>query len=343
MPAVFASPEQRAAAEERDLALRYLPRLYFDRHEPFLPLVVGYTLFRRDAPSPSFPRQIVLPPGAALAVEYAIWWDWDIQHLYELEHVWVYADPAGRIVEVEASRHGQYEAMRTASGDLPLRHGRPALVAEPGKHAFAAEPEAFRERAGMIRRHCSSLSGVMGLHVTPLFEPVLRERRNPLINNLVRRYLRRRAFQPSFDFSLGCDLGNLPLVPWPILAAWIPARVAWWSRRLYWLALAGQTGDVFPTPRPDGRVWERSGLVREIAWRLVVLGISLYMDGLRTCWLGGQALLGVLGRLGLREESLFAAFRQVVLEENLFGAGILEAARLDSPGWTMSSPVDSPI
>jgi len=339
MPA-FISSDRRAASEERELVFRYLPLLHFDRHEPFLPLVVGYTLFRGDAPSPSFPRPVILPPGATLAIEYAIWWDWDIQHLYELEHVWVYVDPAGRIVKVEASWHGAYHAMQKDDGDLPLRHGRPALFSEPGKHAFAAEPCAFQERAGLIRRHCTSLTGVMGLHVTPLFEFILRDRRNPLINNLVRRYLRRRAFEPTFDFSRECDLGMLPLVPWPMLAAWIPARVAWWTRWLYWLALTGRAAD--SVSMPDSRALVRSGLAQDFLWRLVVLGIGLYMTGLRTFWLGGQTLLDLMKGLGLREESLFAGCREAVLEENLFSAGILEAAHREVFDRPMSSPAELP-
>jgi hypothetical protein len=40
---------------------------------------------------------------AALAIEYAIWWDWDIGHLYELEHVWVYLDADRQVIRGEAS------------------------------------------------------------------------------------------------------------------------------------------------------------------------------------------------------------------------------------------------
>ena len=78
--------------------------LLFDACEPFLPLAAGYTLFRQSGPSPSFRQGFAVdlaPPGhppARLAIEYAIWWDWDIGHLYELEHVWVYVDEGGRVV-----------------------------------------------------------------------------------------------------------------------------------------------------------------------------------------------------------------------------------------------------
>ena len=104
-----------ADSEARALAARYAPIILFDLREPFLPLAAGYTLFTADAPSPSFLREITLGatdrPPAQLAIEYAIWWDWDIQHLYELEHVWVYLDAAGRVIHAEASWHGGFQPM----------------------------------------------------------------------------------------------------------------------------------------------------------------------------------------------------------------------------------------
>ncbi|HUV88741.1 MAG TPA: hypothetical protein VMY80_03740, partial [Anaerolineae bacterium] len=109
LSALWNSPQDD---EARALAARYSPILRFDTREPFLPLAAGYTIFRQDGPSPSFQRgrQVELaPPGqppASFAIEYAIWWDWDIGHLYELEHVWVFVDAQGRVVRGEASWHG---------------------------------------------------------------------------------------------------------------------------------------------------------------------------------------------------------------------------------------------
>ena len=75
---------------DRALALQFAPMLRMDANEPLVPIALGYTVFREDRDSPSFPRRIELPPACEFAIEYAIWWDWDIEHLYELEHVWVY-------------------------------------------------------------------------------------------------------------------------------------------------------------------------------------------------------------------------------------------------------------
>ena len=142
-----------------DLVARNAPILYFDAREPFLPLAAGYTLFTGDGPSPSFDRIVELRPedrpAAALAIEYAIWWDWDIHHLYELEHAWVYLDSKGFPVRLEASWHGKYY-------DLPLNleGGRAVLLSEAGKHAFAPDPSWFRERALGFRRVETQAVGV---------------------------------------------------------------------------------------------------------------------------------------------------------------------------------------
>src|SRR5215211_3814088 len=153
-----------------DLARRYAPVIYFDAAEPFLPLYAGYTVFRFAGPSPSFPRYITLEQPAVLAIEYAIWWDWDIQHLYELEHAWVYVDAAGRVIHAEASWHGGFQAMLHA-GALVLEGEHVLIYSEPGKHAFAPHPSWFAERAAPHPRATTeALAGMGGLLVTQLFQ-----------------------------------------------------------------------------------------------------------------------------------------------------------------------------
>src|SRR5688572_15898387 len=111
-----------------DLARRYAPVIYFDAAEPFLPYYAGYTVYRASGPSSSFPRYVAFEPPTVLAIEYAIWWDWDIQHLYELEHAWVYVDAAGAIIDVESSQHGA-----SVATNFRLEDGHPVLYAEAGK------------------------------------------------------------------------------------------------------------------------------------------------------------------------------------------------------------------
>lgn len=213
------------------LALAHAPRIRFDQHEPFLPLAAGYTVFRESAPSPSFPRHIELFAGTYSVIEYAIWWDWDIQHLYELEHIWVYLNADEQVTSVEASWHGGYNVMLDGGGMPPLEDGRVRVFSEPGKHAFAATDETLYAREKITRYSCGVHAGKAGVHVTPLFDGVITNR-TPLNNQLVHTYLERQAFQPTYAFTQVFALERVPLVPWPNLNAWIPGRVMWWLDEL---------------------------------------------------------------------------------------------------------------
>ncbi len=218
-------------ADDYALARRHAPRIRFDSREPFLPLAVGYTVIHTSGKSPSFPRTIALPASAVCAIEYAIWWDWDIQHLYELEHIWVYLDASETVVSADASWHGGQHAMLDANGTVPLEDGRVALFSEAGKHAFAPEVDWLIERKPETVASCGVHSGKMGVLVTPLFEGIIDARR-PLNNNVVHAYLERQAFEPSYEFAQPFDLAGVVFVTWSALFQWIPARVRWWADHL---------------------------------------------------------------------------------------------------------------
>ena len=220
----------------RALAARYAPRILFDAREPFLPLAAGYTIFRSDGDSPSFSqgKHIELSPpdqpAAALAIEYAIWWDWDIGHLYELEHVWVFVDSAGNVVRGEASWHGDHHSM-SHQGKLDVQDSHLVVYSEPGKHAFAPTPEWFHERWQQCKRSpTEALAGISGVLVAPYFEGQILK--TPLNDRLVHSYLDQQAFAPSWEFSQVFDLIPDSLVPWPALKDWIPTRVNEWLDRL---------------------------------------------------------------------------------------------------------------
>jgi hypothetical protein len=205
------------------LAARYAPLLRFDAREPFLPLAAGFTIFTADGPSPSMQREARLsPPGqprASAAVEYALWWDWDIHHLYELEHAWIYVDDQGQIVRVEASWHGEYRAI-----PLRLEDGRAVLLSEPGKHAFAPNPDWFRRRAWESRRvETLAVAAHACVLVNAMFAGQIRQR--VFDQTLVRSYLVQQAFEPAWDFSKTFTFRPEWLVPWPVLKEWIPRRV----------------------------------------------------------------------------------------------------------------------
>lgn len=213
------------------LALRFAPKIRFDLNEPFFPVAVGYSVFRADGDSPSFPRDIKLAQAGAIAIEYAIWWDWDIQHLYELEHIWVHIDHDGNLIAAEASWHGDYHSMLDADARMPLEDNRLVLYSEPGKHAFAPSTARLLDRKAKTLASCGIHAGKMGVHVTPLYQGNIRERA-PLNNRLVHTYLERLKFEPTYEFSNVFDLRKTTLAPWRHLYTWIPRRVSAWIEEL---------------------------------------------------------------------------------------------------------------
>ncbi len=221
---------------EREHASAFFPVLIFDRMEPFLPSRVGYTIFTSPGNSKvDYKRKIGSEsqlgfdlPGLSEVIEYGVWWDWDIEHLYELEAVWVYLGGNGRYLRVEASWHGGYHEM-LVGGRIPMRDGHPLLFSQPGKHAFAPSAEWFRPEKRMIQP-CTKKAGSAGVHVTPLFEGRLRK--TPERDRLVRDYLRGKAFVPSFDFVKEWAMPPEAFLPWEELERWIPLRVEEMIERL---------------------------------------------------------------------------------------------------------------
>lgn len=213
----------------RDLAFRRFPIIRFDRMEPFLPVRIGFSVFREPADSNvDYKRKLGSKaaldfdvPGLDMVIEYGIWWDWDIEHLYELEAIWVYLGRDGRYLRVEASWHGGYNDMMMG-GDLRFAEGRPVLYSQPGKHAFAPTPLWFEPKEKFTPQ-CAKNAGSRGLLVTPLFEG--RITKDAEADQLAGRFLAAKAFVPSFEFSKEWRAPRAMFVPWRLLEKWIPGRV----------------------------------------------------------------------------------------------------------------------
>lgn len=220
---------------ELALALRHAPIVWFDDAEPFLPQAVGYAVLREPTHSPSFERFLHLrvPGGrtAAAVIEYALWTDWDIQHLYELEHVWSYVDGDGRLIHAEASWHGEWAPLVQA-GRLSAEDDRPVAWAQPGKHAMAPDPGAFTSidayRLLVAQEARPPARG--GLLVVPMMDGRLH--RTARADGLARAYLHTQAFEPTFRFGRRWDARLAPFEPVERLIEGIPARIRAVLRRL---------------------------------------------------------------------------------------------------------------
>jgi phosphoglycolate phosphatase-like HAD superfamily hydrolase len=214
---------------ELDLVRRHAPIVYFDAAEPFPPQLVGYAVLRASGPSPSFDRylDLRLPDGgrAAAVVEYALWTDWDIDHLYELEHVWSYVDEDGHLLHAEASSHGGYGPL-VQDGQLSREGERPVAYAQPGKHAMAPTADFFtrfdfmRERFRLsAERHVGRGGLLVGNTITGQIEK--NARRDALANG----FLRRRAFAPTFRFEMRWDGAEATYLPVRELIDKLPSRL----------------------------------------------------------------------------------------------------------------------
>lgn len=222
--------ELAADLDENDerLARALAPVIRFCANEPFFPSAVGISFISAPGQAVAAPRQIDFEPGVARVIEYAVWWDWDIQHLYELEHIWLKLDENDKLVSVAASRHGGLYDMRRSDGSLPIENGRVTLYAEPGKHAFHPEPASMEAVHKNLAGACSgtTLHAFSKGHI--LINDMFRDAFSCFTkedHRRVRRYLQMRAFGPEFDFTQTVELAHLPFASFAALKTYIARRV----------------------------------------------------------------------------------------------------------------------
>jgi len=223
--------QQAGSGSDLDIAELFAPILLLDSTEPFRPQAVGYKIYRNSGRSPSFPRQVKLATrrfSADLVIEYAFWWDWDINHLYELEHLWIYIDADDRIVGLEGSWHGSISDLYK-QGLLKFKNDHPIVLAAPGKHAFALEGLRFMQHQSQFPGITSKYAGINGTERSELFAQSIE--RTPHSDRLVQSYLARYAFEPSWIFKIEIEINQI-LVPWRALESWIPGRISLWYQHL---------------------------------------------------------------------------------------------------------------
>ena len=210
-----------AAADDADfqLAAAYAPILLATADEPYPPQVYGYSVVRRQTPSLS--SKFLLAPRGAAVIEYAVWYDYDIGHLYDLEHVWVHLDADGTVLLVEASRHGNRRDM--AGCAFEGKH--PILAVETGKHAHWPTVEAMAPAHGFITVACDRLAGEEGVHLGNKFAETGLYSVTPFEHRLARLKMGADRLRPDFSKWQSFSTETIRLVPWPSLADWIPRRV----------------------------------------------------------------------------------------------------------------------
>lgn len=287
------------------LVARLAPQLMLDAREPYCPVAFGYSVFRCAGPSPS--SKFLVEPAGAVTVEYAIYYDWDIGHLYDLEHVWVHADAEGTIIRVEASAHGGRRVMDAGGGNAEFRDGRPVVYVEAGKHAHWATPELItRADRQKLCVECGLAAGFEGVHLGNPFAERGDYRPGSEDHRLARLKMRHDSFKPSHRYLPMTE--PVPLMPWAELQAAIPRRVADEMARLrqsvpHLKAIFLDCGDTLVDERtevkiPGTEVVERGDLIpgagemmhalKQAGYRLVLVA-----DGPR------RSFVNLLGQHGL--------------------------------------------
>lgn len=204
-----AESREEIIVRDRRLAERYIPRLRFDRAEPYSPEGVGYTIYtagdarRADAVQETAVRsrscrlQIEMEPGETV-IEYAFYYDFDIQHLYDLEHVFVKVDREGGITGILGSFHGKF-LNNLIEDETEFEGTHIILYVQPGKHAFMPKPHYFRLFPDRDRC-CGEYAGRDGLLIAPMFEGRLFT--DEAFDGKVERYIRENhAFVPTWEFT----------------------------------------------------------------------------------------------------------------------------------------------
>lgn len=255
----------RELTTDRELAERYIPHLRYDRAEPYSPEGVGYTVYAaRDAcqtdavplttvKSRSCRLQIEMEPGETV-IEYAFYYDFDIQHLYDLEHVFVKVDREGGITGILGSFHGKF-LNNLIEGETQFEGTHVILYVQPGKHAFMPKPHYFRLFPDRDRC-CREYAGRDGLLIAPMFEGRLST--DEAFDRRVERYIRdNHAFVPAWDFTARHPVPDLHtaqdgglhtaedarragdvrraedlLMPWEELDALIVERITEWKDKI---------------------------------------------------------------------------------------------------------------
>jgi hypothetical protein len=208
--------------DHMELIKNYSPHIYFDKEEPFFPVRIGVTVFDAPGKSLSFPRAFEFADDCIqYVIEYAIYWDYDIQHLYELEHVWMFIGQQGEVIDCEASFHGRYlkGLLRDKRNLVNTTHVK--LYSQPGKHAFSPLIELF-ELLPDLETSTYARAGTAGLIITDVFEGIYFTSTEK--NELVYNYLQQFKFKPSMEF-VEYDIPEELYVPWNKLFHEIPLRI----------------------------------------------------------------------------------------------------------------------
>lgn len=198
----------------------HAPIIYMDRKEPFGIKKVGVHVYTEDGcRSISFNRKFDFKDfaGTCKVLEYAYYLDYDIQHLYDLEHIWIYLDAEGKQVGAEGSYHGRF--LNANGVDLGSRI---IMYSQPGKHAMLASPE-YMKLYTQLYASCGRLAGISGLDAPEQYLTYIRlsEKENARVAEYIKANF---SFVPSMEFE-PVEIPAEDYMTWEELAKSIPGFI----------------------------------------------------------------------------------------------------------------------
>ncbi|SFQ04733.1 hypothetical protein SAMN04487928_11660 [Butyrivibrio proteoclasticus] len=225
----------------------YAPIIYMDKKEPIKIKKVGYEIYTENGTkSKSFNRSFDFENyrGAVKVIEYAYYLDYDIQHLYDLEHIWIYIDEYDNIVGAEGSYHGRFlnalvpeltsfnkkDALgeeffvkRGNSAEIVYPKGSKLIMySQPGKHAMLCSPKVMYLYTELFES-CGRLAGIHGLDAPERYLEDIHITDDE--NEKVVKYIRENfAFEPSMEFE-EVSIPETDYMPWDELAEQIPVFI----------------------------------------------------------------------------------------------------------------------
>jgi hypothetical protein len=213
-------------------AYKYEPVILMDKNEPFKIKKVGFFEYSEGGcRSSSFNRVFDFGnyPGVDRVLEYVYYLDYDIQHLYDLEHIWVYLNKEGGIVGTEGSYHGRFlcayrpdreESNGTAVVNARIQGGSHVVMySQPGKHAMLASKEIMSIYPELFEA-CDRLAGIHGLDAPERYLEDIHISEED--NRKVAAYIKDNfSFIPSMEFE-GCDIAREDYVELDVLHEMIP-------------------------------------------------------------------------------------------------------------------------
>lgn len=193
-------------SKKKELVLKYQPHIYMDKRDPFPIRYIGCTVATSPIDSASWMGLRLDPRSeqAAAIIEYAVYFDYDIQHLYDLEHIWVIVGEDGKLQDCWCSFHGM--RLRAAGlSSFKMEGTHPVIYTQPGKHAMLPDPELF-ELHTQYHTACNKKAGG-GLLIPSMLADKMKtdETRNKKVKQYIRSHF---TFEPSLEFvrhSLDAD------------------------------------------------------------------------------------------------------------------------------------------